>query len=105
MVRLKDKIVVVTGASSDIGISIVKRLTEEGAKVIMLGRKLDVLESAKSAIDNKDAAIPMQCDIIDEAQVNQTVEQILNKYGSIDILINNAGAQVSAYKTGFTESE
>ena len=43
--RLKDKIVVVTGASSDIGISIVKRLTEEGAKVIMLGRKLDVLHS------------------------------------------------------------
>ena len=90
--RLKDKIVVVTGASSDIGISIVKRLTEEGAKVVMLGRKLDVLESAKSAIDNKDAAIPMQCDIIDEAQVSQTVEQILNKYGSIDILVNNAGA-------------
>ena len=90
--RLKDKIVVVTGASSDIGISIVKRLTEEGAKVIMLGRKLDVLENAKSAIDNKDSAIPMQCDIIDEAQVGQTVEQILNKYGAIDILVNNAGA-------------
>ncbi len=90
--RLENKIVVVTGASSDIGISIVKRLTEEGAKVIMLGRKLDVLESAKSVIDNKDAAIPMQCDIIDEAQVGQTVEQILNKYGAIDILVNNAGA-------------
>jgi 3-oxoacyl-[acyl-carrier protein] reductase len=90
--RVKDKVVVVTGASSDIGISIVKRLTEEGAKVVMLGRKLDVLDSAKSAINNKDAAIPMQCDIIDDAQVNQTVEQILNKYGSIDILINNAGA-------------
>lgn len=90
--RLKDKIAVVTGASSDIGISIVKRLTEEGSTVIMLGRKLDVLESAKSTIDKKDAAIPMQCDIIDEAQVNQTIEQILNKYGSIDILVNNAGA-------------
>jgi len=90
--RLKDKVVVVTGASSDIGISIVKRFTEEGAKVVMLGRKLDVLESAISAIDNKDGAIPMQCDIIDESQVNQTVEQILNKYGSIDILVNNAGA-------------
>lgn len=90
--RLKDKIAVITGASSDIGISIVKRLTEEGSTVIMLGRKLDVLENAKSVIDKKDAAIPMQCDIIDEAQVNQTIEQILNKYGSIDILVNNAGA-------------
>ena len=90
--RLKDKVVVVTGASSDIGISIVRRFTEEGAKVILIGRKLDVLENARSSIDNKDAATSMQCDIIDESQVNQTVAQILNKYGSIDILVNNAGA-------------
>ncbi|MFB5630459.1 MAG: SDR family NAD(P)-dependent oxidoreductase [Nitrosopumilaceae archaeon] len=90
--RLKDKVAVVTGASSDIGISIVKKLTEEGAKVVLLGRKLDVLEKARASIDNKDAAVSMQCDIIDEAQVNQTIEQILNKYGSIDILVNNAGA-------------
>jgi 3-oxoacyl-[acyl-carrier protein] reductase len=84
--------VVVTGASSDIGISIVRRFTEEGAKVILLGRKLDVLENARSSIDNNDSAVSMQCDIIDESQVNQTVAQILNKYGSIDILVNNAGA-------------
>jgi 3-oxoacyl-[acyl-carrier protein] reductase len=92
MMRLKDKVVIVTGASSDIGISIVKRFTEEGAKVVLLGRKLETLKKAISSIDNKDSAIPMQCDIIDETQVSQTVEQILNKYGSIDILVNNAGA-------------
>lgn len=90
--RLKDKVAVITGASSDIGISIVKRFTDEGAKVVLLGRKLDILEKARSLIANKDAAVSMQCDIIDEAQVNQTIEQILNKYGSIDILVNNAGA-------------
>ena len=92
MMRLKDKVVIVTGASSDIGISIVKRFTEEGAKVVLLGRKLKTLEKAISSIDNKDAAVQMQCDIFDETQVRQTVEQILNKYGSIDILVNNAGA-------------
>jgi len=92
MMRLKDKVVIVTGASSDIGISIVKRFTEEGAKVVLLGRKLETLKKAISSIDNKDAAVPMQCDIIDETQVSQTIEQILNKYGSIDILVNNAGA-------------
>jgi len=90
--RLKDKIVIVTGASSDIGISIVKRFTEEGAKVVLLGRKLDTLKKAISSIDNNDAAVPMQCDIIDETQASQTVEQILDKYGAIDILVNNAGA-------------
>jgi len=92
MMRLKDKIVIVTGASSDIGISIVKRFTEEGAKVVLLGRKLDTLKKAISSIDNNDAAVPMQCDIIDETQASQTVEQILDKYGAIDILVNNAGA-------------
>jgi len=90
--RLKDKVVIVTGASSDIGISIVKRFVEEGAKVVLLGRKLKTLEKAIFSIDNKDAAVPMQCDIINETEVSQTIEQILNKYGSIDILVNNAGA-------------
>src|SRR3970282_912817 len=90
--RLKDKVAVVTGASSEIGISIVKRFVEEGAKVVLLGRKLDSLEKARNTISNKNATVSMQCDITDEAQVLQTVEQILNKYGSIDILVNSAGA-------------
>lgn len=91
--RLKDKVAVVTGASSEIGFSIVKRFIEEGAKVVMLGRKLDSLEKARSSlIGKKDTAVSMQCDITDESQVLQTVEQILNKYGAIDILVNSAGA-------------
>ena len=90
--RLKDKVAIVTGASSEIGISIVKRFVDEGAKVVMLGRNLDSLEKARSSINNKDLAVSMQCDIIDEAQTLQTIEQILNKYGAIDILVNSAGA-------------
>ena len=53
--RLKDKVAVVTGASSEIGISIVKRFVEEGAKVVLLGRKLDALEKARTTISNKNA--------------------------------------------------
>ncbi len=90
--RLKDKVAIVTGASSEIGISIVKRFVDEGAKVVMLGRNLDSLEKARSSIKNKDSAVSMQCDIVDEAQVPQTIEQVLNKYGAIDILVNSAGA-------------
>jgi len=90
--RLKDKVAIVTGASSEIGISIVKRFVDEGAKVVMLGRNLDSLEKARASIKNKDLAVSMQCDIVDEAQVPQTIEQVLNKYGAIDILVNSAGA-------------
>ena len=90
--RLKDKVAVVTGASSDIGISIVQRFVEEGAKVVLLGRKLETLKMAQSTVKNQDATASMQCDITNESQVIKTVEQIITNYGRIDVLINSAGA-------------
>lgn len=88
--RLKDKIAVVTGASSDIGADISERFVNEGATVIMLGRNIASLERARSAIKNRDSAVSMSCDITDESQVVSTIEQIVDKYGKIDILVNNA---------------
>ena len=90
--RLKDKIAIVTGASSDIGLEISKRFVEEGANVVLLGRDRTKLENARKTIkdyDSKTVAIP--CDITNEAQVIQTVNQITDHYGRIDILVNNAG--------------
>lgn len=88
--RLKDKIAVITGASSDIGANISERFVDEGATVIMLGRNIASLEKARSAIKNRDSAVSMSCDITDESQVASTIEQIVDKYGKIDILVNNA---------------
>lgn len=88
--RLKDKIAVVTGASSDIGADISERFINEGATVIMLGRNIASLERARSAIKKRDSAVSMSCDITDESQVVSTIEQIVDKYGKIDILVNNA---------------
>ncbi len=90
--RVKDKVAVVTGASSDIGLSVVKRFSEEKANVVLLGRNLNSLEKARSDISNKDATVSISCDITNESQVLQTVEQIIKNYGKIDILVNSAGA-------------
>lgn len=90
--RLKDKVAIVTGASSDIGLSVVKRFSEEKANVVLLGRNLNSLEKARSDISNKDATVSISCDITNESQVLQTVEQIIKNYGKIDILVNSAGA-------------
>ncbi len=87
--KLKNKIAIITGASSDIGIDITKKFVGEGATVIMLGRNIKALEKARSTID-KNSAVSMACDITDESQVLSTVEQIVDKYGKIDILVNNA---------------
>ena len=91
--RLKDKVAIVTGASSDIGLEISKKLVQEGANVVMLGRDMVKLEKARATINDyalKTVAIP--CDITNAAQVIQTVNQITDHYGKIDILVNNAGA-------------
>jgi len=89
--RLKDKIAIVTGASSDIGAAIVKRFVEEGAHVVLVGRRIDALKKTSLAIKNGDKqTVTIPCDITDEAQVIQTVDQVFAHYGRIDILVNNA---------------
>ena len=90
--RLNDKVAIVTGASSDIGRGIVKRFVDEGAKVILVARDLEKLEAARKEVGNEEATASISCDLTDESQVLQTVNQIMDTYGKIDILINNAGA-------------
>ena len=90
--RVKEKVAIVTGASSDIGKGVAKRLVEEGAKVILVARNLDKLESTRKEIGNEEATVSITCDITDESQVLQSVNQIIDTYGKIDILVNNAGA-------------
>ena len=90
--RLSDKVTIVTGASSDIGREIVKRFIDEGAKVILVARDLKKLEAARKEIGNEEMTASISCDLTDESQVLQAVNQIMDTYGKIDILINNAGA-------------
>src|SRR5579863_627360 len=90
--RLKDKIAVVTGASSEIGSEISKRFVEEGAKVVLIGRNREKLEKVRLSIKNNAAnTVSIQCDITNKSQVIQAIDQINAHYGKIDILVNNAG--------------
>ena len=88
--RLKNKIAVITGASSDIGADMSKKFVDEGATVVMLGRNIKSLEKASSEIINKQSVVIMSCDVNNESQVLSVIEQIIEKYGKIDILVNNA---------------
>lgn len=88
--RLSNKVAIITGASSDIGADMTKKFSEEGAKVVLLGRNLEALEKARSTLKNKDSHVSLSCDITDESQILNVVEQVSEKYGKIDILVNNA---------------
>jgi 3-oxoacyl-[acyl-carrier protein] reductase len=86
--KLKGKIAIITGASSDIGTDMSKRFAEEGATIIMLGRNLKSLDKARTSV--KGNAVSMACDIMNDSQVLSVVEQVVDQYGKIDILVNNA---------------
>ncbi len=89
--RLEEKVAIITGASSEIGTGIAKKFVEEGAKVILMARDLKRLKSAQKKIGAHSNTASVQCDLTDESQVMQAVNQVTDTYGKIDILVNNAG--------------
>ena len=89
--RLDGKVCVVTGASSDIGVGIVKRFVDEGANVVLVSRNLKTLEDVRTRVGNKDRTVSTVCDITDNSQVLQTIDRIVSEYNCIDVLVNNAG--------------
>jgi NADP-dependent 3-hydroxy acid dehydrogenase YdfG len=89
---LKDKVVVVTGASEGIGRAIAERLSKEGAVLALTGLSGDKLQEVANNINSGGGkAEAFVCDLRDINQVRGSVEAIAAKFGSIDVLINNAG--------------
>lgn len=89
---LKDKVVVVTGASSGIGKSIAMRFAKEGAKVIVSSRTLDRCEDVVKEIRSKvQIASAVHCDVSNEQDVISLFDQCLKIYGDPDVVIANAG--------------
>lgn len=97
---LKDKIVVITGASSGIGAITAQMLSKRGAIPILLARSEDKLKETAAGIPGVFGLFT--CDVTDEEQVSRVFSEILRGYGRIDILLNNAGYGKFA---SFTEME
>ena len=86
--RLDGKIALVTGASSGIGAQTVKLFSSLGAKVIAAARREDRLQDLANQYPD---VMAVRCDVGVEADCKNLVDTIINEYGKIDILINNAG--------------
>jgi len=89
---LRDKVIVVTGGGTGLGKSMSKYFLELGADLVITSRKIDVLnKTAEELVDaTKGKVLPVQCDVSDYAQVEKMLKQTLDRYGKVDILINNA---------------
>lgn len=91
MFSLKDKVAIVTGASQGIGRATSLALAEAGAKVAVAARSADKLASLVSEIESAGgAAVAVTMDVADSAQVKAGFQQVLAKFGRLDILVNNA---------------
>ena len=96
MKRFDGKAAIVTGAASGIGLATVKRLGSEGALVMIAD--LDQEKGNSAAEEVKKAGSPdafaAACNVADEAQVERAVEAAIERFGKIDIVVNNAGVMV-----------
>jgi len=86
--RLQHKIAIVTGANSGIGKRISERFIEEGAKVVFS----DISDTPSEGVDvSGDNSIYVQCDVSNSNAVKDLVNQAVNEFGQVDIMVNNAG--------------
>lgn len=89
---LKDKVVLITGASSGFGEDAARLFAGEGCRVVLAARRMDRLEVLAGEIRAQGGrALPIKLDVIELSQIDEMVAVILKEYGCIDILFNNAG--------------
>lgn len=97
MLRLRDKVAIVTGASRGIGRATAFALAEAGASVVLAARSVPEIEVAAQEIEERYGAptarrsLAVPCDVTAEDQVTNLIARTLETFGRIDVLVNNAG--------------
>ncbi|WP_424630625.1 SDR family oxidoreductase [Bradyrhizobium sp. SYSU BS000235] len=101
--KLSNKIVVVTGGTSGIGLEAAKLFREEGATVIIVGQNTARLQAAANQLG--DIVIALRGDVSKPAEVESIVNQIREKFGRIDVLFANAGMGLASPLEAVTEDQ
>ena len=107
-ITLKDKVAIVTGGTRGIGFAMVRKFIEADAKVVIWGSRI---ETAEAALEKLREVYP-DCDamamapaLTDQKQVREAMEEVVSKYGRIDILANNAGISQSIPLESYTDED
>lgn len=106
MLRLKDKVAVITGSTSGMGEAAAKLFASEGAKVAVIGR--NEAEGARvvgEIIKSKGQAIFIKADVSKEDDIKRMIETVINNWGKLDILYNNAGILIQKPVTETSEED
>jgi NAD(P)-dependent dehydrogenase (short-subunit alcohol dehydrogenase family) len=93
--RIGGKVAMVTGASSGIGETLAIRLAEAGAKVLLVARSREKLEAVQQTINRRGGeSLIHTCDLSDPEDADRLVREVLDEYGCVDLLVNNAGRSI-----------
>lgn len=86
--RFEGKVVIVTGASTGLGPVMARMMAEEGAKLVLAARRLELVEETARAIGEN--AVAVRADVTDEGDVANMVEAAMSRWGQVDVMMNNA---------------
>ena len=108
--NVKDKVILITGSSRGIGNAIAREFVNSGAKVVICGSKLEnatkaVEEIKKDLNVNDDYLLPVGINMKDTSDIKRVVDTVINKWGRIDVLINNAGITSNVSLLDSTDEE
>ena len=106
MLRLDEKVAIVTGAGQGVGRGIALALATEGARVVVAGRTFDKVERvAKEIAERGGTALPVRCDVTVRTDVDELVATAVEAYGTVDILVNNAQSSSQGRVENITEAD
>jgi NAD(P)-dependent dehydrogenase (short-subunit alcohol dehydrogenase family) len=105
--RFTDKVAIVTGGASGIGLATCRRLASEGARVVVVDLKAEAASSAAQALVAAGApdATGLACDVSREADVIAAVDLAISRFGGLDIVVNNAGRMIFKPLDEHTEAD
>lgn len=93
MFNLKERVAVITGASSGLGKQMAFAFAKQGANLVIMARRLERLEELKSELEQYNVKVlALRCDVTDTANINECAKKVETEFGRVDILVNCAGS-------------
>ena len=88
----KNKVVAITGAASGIGLALARKFASEGAALALIDRDQTALESCEQEfIESGYRVMAVPCNVTDPSMCTSTIQKVIDNFGGIDVLVNNAG--------------
>ncbi len=104
---LKDQVAIVTGASGGLGVQMAKALANQGCNIVVMARRQEKIDAVAAEIAEEFGVktLAIKCDITDTENVNAAIDEVIEKCGRIDIVINNAGTGAVAPAEDITDEQ